>query len=126
MREKARLLRCVGPGGFARLVTMVFPHASTKLWVKCDLNVKRLAVGTKCIAGSHVQVKALQAELSVIGVDREELRWLRNLVWLLRHPDPSVPELARQALLYLTGAAEQRSASKMSDEPYRVGPNLVS
>jgi hypothetical protein len=53
--------------------------------------------------------RAIQSELAVIGVDRDELRWLRTLVWLLRHPDPSVPELARQALLYLTGAAEQRS-----------------
>jgi hypothetical protein len=72
-------------------------------------------------------VKVIQSELSVIGVEREELRWLRTLVWLLRHPDPSVPELARQALLYLTGAAEQRGVEiKMSDEPYHVGPNLVS
>ena len=55
-------------------------------------------------------VKVIQSELSVIGVEREELRWLRTLVWLLRHPDPSVPELARQALLYLTGAAEQRGS----------------
>jgi hypothetical protein len=72
-------------------------------------------------------VKVIQSELSVIGVEREELQWLRTLVWLLRHPDPSVPELARQALLYLTGAAEQRGAEiKMSDEPYHAGPNLVS
>lgn len=47
-------------------------------------------------------------KIPVIGVDREELRWLRILVWLLRHPDPSVPELARQALLYLSGAAHER------------------
>jgi hypothetical protein len=74
-----------------------------------------------------VKVKAIQSELSVIGVEREELRWLRTLVWLLRHPDPSVPELARQALLYLTGAAEQRGAEiKMSDEPYYTDQNLVS
>jgi hypothetical protein len=72
-------------------------------------------------------VKAMRTELSVIGVEREELRWLRTLVWLLRHPDPTVPELARQALLYLTGAAEQRSSvQKMSDEPHHVEPNLVS
>jgi hypothetical protein len=72
-------------------------------------------------------VKVIQSELSVIGVEREELRWLRTLVWLLRHPDPSVPELARQALLYLTGAAEQRGVEiKMGAEPYHTGPNLVS
>lgn len=72
-------------------------------------------------------VKVIQSELSVIGVEREELRWLRTLVWLLRHPDPSVPELARQALLYLTGAAEQRGVEiKMGAEPHHAGPNLVS
>lgn len=71
--------------------------------------------------------KAMKTKLSIIGVEREELRWLRTLVWLLRHPDPTVPELARQAILYLTGAAEQRSsAQKMGDEPYYVEPNLVS
>ncbi|HUB34671.1 MAG TPA: hypothetical protein VMA31_16660 [Bryobacteraceae bacterium] len=41
----------------------------------------------------------------VIGIQPHELRWLRMLVFLMRHPDPSVPELARQALLYLREAA---------------------
>ena len=41
----------------------------------------------------------------VIGIDPEELTWIRTLVWLLRHPYPVVPELARQALLYLEAAA---------------------
>jgi hypothetical protein len=39
--------------------------------------------------------------LSLIGVQNEELVWIRLLVSLLRHPDPAVPELARQALLYV-------------------------
>jgi len=47
----------------------------------------------------------------VIGIDTGELRWIRMLVHLLRHPDPSVPELARQALLYLTDAAGKRVPS---------------
>ena len=47
--------------------------------------------------------------VSVIGVAVDELRWVRTLVSLLRHPDPSVPELARQALLYLSDAAGDRS-----------------
>ncbi len=42
---------------------------------------------------------------SVIGVEPYELPWLRVLVALLRHPDPAVPELARQALLYLAESA---------------------
>lgn len=41
----------------------------------------------------------------MIGVEPEELPWLRLLASLLRHPDPVVPELARQALLYLQNAA---------------------
>ena len=48
--------------------------------------------------------------LPVIGVEAEELPWLRLLVGLLRHPDPVVPELARQALLYIENAASQSSA----------------
>lgn len=71
-------------------------------------------------------MKAANAELPVIGVEPGELRWLRTLVWLLRHPDPSVPELTRQALLYLTGAAEQRdTVPNLGDEQYHGGPNLV-
>lgn len=49
--------------------------------------------------------------VSVIGIETAEIRWIRLLVSLLRHPDPSVPELARQALLYLTEAAGKREAS---------------
>jgi hypothetical protein len=47
----------------------------------------------------------------VIGIDPSELRWIRMLVALLRHADPSVPELARQALLYLTEMAAKREDS---------------
>ena len=45
----------------------------------------------------------------VIGVEPSELRWIRMLIFLLRHPDPSMPELARQALLYLMEAAAKRA-----------------
>ena len=38
----------------------------------------------------------------MIGLESAEIYWIRLLVSLLRHPDPSVPELAHQALLYLT------------------------
>jgi hypothetical protein len=47
--------------------------------------------------------------VSVIGIDSKELRWVRTLVSLLRHPDPSIPELARQALMYLSDSAADRS-----------------
>jgi hypothetical protein len=49
--------------------------------------------------------------VSVVGLDPAELRWIRSLVCLLRHPDPSIPELARQALLYLTNSAADREMS---------------
>jgi len=43
----------------------------------------------------------------VIGIEPAELAWIRTLVTLLRHPDPVVPELTRQALTYLQGAASR-------------------
>jgi hypothetical protein len=43
--------------------------------------------------------------VSMIGIGANELRWIRTLVQLLRHPDPSVSELTRQALLYMAEAA---------------------
>jgi hypothetical protein len=43
----------------------------------------------------------------VIGIDPTELAWIRMLVQLLRHPDPVVPELTRQALRYLEAAASR-------------------
>lgn len=42
---------------------------------------------------------------AIIGISPEELRWIRMLVALLRHSDPTLPELARQALLYLSQSA---------------------
>ena len=44
----------------------------------------------------------------VIGVEPSELSWVRKLLALLRHPDPAVAELARQALLYLGESAIRR------------------
>jgi hypothetical protein len=45
----------------------------------------------------------------VIGIESTEIRWLRMLISLLRHPDSSVPELAREALLYLTAIAAEKA-----------------
>jgi hypothetical protein len=39
--------------------------------------------------------------VSVIGIDPGELAWVRTLLFLLRHPDPLIGEMVRQALLYL-------------------------
>ena len=46
--------------------------------------------------------------VAVIGIEDKELRWVRSLILLLRHPDPSIPELARQALSYLARSAADR------------------
>jgi hypothetical protein len=48
----------------------------------------------------------MSQKVSVIGLCPDELPWLRMLVTLLRHPDPTVPELARQALIYLSRPAD--------------------
>jgi hypothetical protein len=47
----------------------------------------------------------------LIGLQPDELPWLRMLVDLLRHPDPTVPELAHQALLYLSRSAAASTLS---------------
>ena len=55
----------------------------------------------------------------IIGIEPSELRWIRILVSLLRHPDPSVPELARQALMYLYASSADRA---LSDAPPSITP----
>jgi hypothetical protein len=58
--------------------------------------------------------------LSMIGIHASELRWIRTLVQLLRHPDPSVPELTRQALMYMTDAAARTSIPTSLDHPRQI------
>ena len=58
--------------------------------------------------------------VSVIGLENSEIYWIRLLVSLLRHPDPSVPELAHHALLYLTESccrANRRPRPAAGDQP---------
>jgi hypothetical protein len=59
--------------------------------------------------------RSMAKTVSVIGIEEKELRWVRSLIALLRHPDPSIPELARQALLYLA-----RSAAERPERPTRT------
>ena len=49
--------------------------------------------------------------VAVIGIDPEELPTLHTVVWLLRHPDPTVPALAKQAIEYLQAAATRDEAA---------------
>ncbi len=46
--------------------------------------------------------------IPMIGLDPAELVSVRTLVYLLRHPDPVVPELTLQALSYLEARASGR------------------
>jgi hypothetical protein len=54
---------------------------------------------------------------AMIGIRPEELRWIRLLLALLRHPDPGMHELARQALLYLSQSADRPAASLPDARP---------
>jgi hypothetical protein len=68
-------------------------------------------------AEERIESNVMAQNLSMIGLEADEVRWMRVLVSLLRHPDPDVPELARQALLYVldtcagTAASPGKSAS---------------
>jgi hypothetical protein len=44
--------------------------------------------------------------VQMIGLAPTELGVVRILVSLLRHPDPRIPELTRQALSYVEDSAE--------------------
>ena len=61
--------------------------------------------------------KRTGATVPMIGIDASELRWVRTLITLLRHPDPVVAELTRHALDYLTESAASRQAPGISETP---------
>jgi len=48
----------------------------------------------------------------MIGLDPREIQWLRLVVALLRHPDPVVGEVAREALRYLEALAARANQSQ--------------
>jgi hypothetical protein len=54
----------------------------------------------------------------VIGLEAHELAAVRQLVALLRHPDPSIGELARQALVYLEDISARNA---MPQQPETLG-----
>jgi hypothetical protein len=51
----------------------------------------------------------MSKSVSMIGIDPGELRWVRMLLFLLRHPDPLISEMARQTLVYLVKNAHEQS-----------------
>ena len=52
------------------------------------------------------------SQIALIGLQADESRWARTLVGLLRHPDPVVVELTKQALLYLENVSARATAGK--------------
>ena len=76
---------------------------------------RTIAFGPFAILDEKNSERSMAKTVSIIGIEEKELRWVRSLILLLRHPDPSIPELARQALLYLT-----RSAAERPEKPVRV------
>jgi hypothetical protein len=51
-------------------------------------------------------------KVCMIGLDPRELQWVRLLIALLRHPDPVVGEVAREAMQYLEGVAARADESR--------------
>ena len=51
-------------------------------------------------------------KINVIGVNPQELPWVRLLIALLRNPDPVVHEIAREALLYVERVAARADETK--------------
>jgi hypothetical protein len=48
----------------------------------------------------------------MIGLNGQEVQWLRLVVALLRHPDPVVGEVAREALRYLEEVVARANQSR--------------
>lgn len=52
------------------------------------------------------------ATVGMIGFAPGEIQWLRLVIALLRHPDPVVGEVAREALRYLETVASRADESR--------------
>jgi hypothetical protein len=48
----------------------------------------------------------------MIGLDPQEIQWLHLVIALLRHPDPVVGEVTREALRYLDGMGARANQSR--------------
>jgi hypothetical protein len=53
----------------------------------------------KCVTGMN--------NAAMIGLSKPEVACLRKVVSLLRHPDPTIPALVDQALLYIVEASNR-------------------
>jgi hypothetical protein len=72
----------------------------------------RHAKGNGNPAEEYFRRTAMAKTVSMIGIDPGELAWVRNLLLLLRHPDPLIPEMTRQALVYLESNAHGEAPSR--------------
>jgi len=52
--------------------------------------------------------------VAVIGIEDKELRWVRSLILLLRHPDPSIPGVSP--------ASSDVSGPQRGDRPNKSPP----
>lgn len=55
-------------------------------------------------------------QIGIVGLQTDELPHIRSLVRLLRHPDPVVVELTRQALAYLGVVASKPMSAREHPE----------
>jgi hypothetical protein len=63
-------------------------------------------------------------QIAIVGLQTDELPHVRALVLLLRHPDPVVAELTRQALAYLAVVASTPTASSGHSEGVRINKSI--
>jgi hypothetical protein len=61
---------------------------------------------------------------AMIGLSTPEVAYLKTVVSLLRHPDPTIPALVDQALMYILEAANRPYIPFHipEDEPVRRAP----
>jgi hypothetical protein len=48
----------------------------------------------------------------VIGLDSQEISWVRSLVDLMRHSDPAVGEASREAIRYLQDMVQRTDQAR--------------
>ena len=67
------------------------------------------------IASAPVDKQGMRQPMSEIAFQPDELNWVRMFIGCLRHPDPTIAQLACEALLYIRGVSQkQRGAPPLS------------
>ncbi len=61
--------------------------------------------------------------IHMVGLENQELSWLKLMVKLLRNPNPVVGELARQALKYVEAVGDAAAAEVEAQRPH--APSLI-